>query len=477
MAVPYLFSKTPGGASIPLAELDANFAYILNDATFTNLSVSGNLSVGGSSNFTGPAVFNDLTINGLLTIDGTSYNITGITGTGQLVLNNTPTLISPILGTPISGDLINCTGYQVTQVTGFASGILSFLTNPTSSNLDSAVVDDTGSGNLVFSNSAVLTAPNLTSPILGVPQSGNLVNCTDYLATNLSGIVPVSKGGTGLAATGGIGQILGVVGPNTLGYVSAPSPTGVSGGAASQILYQSAPNITNFIPNGTSGQVLLSNGASVPSWGSFNISSNITGILPIAHGGTGNSTMGAGVQTALTNPVNTAGGFITYPDPGNIPSGAIMFFAMAAAPSGWLVCNGSAVSRATYSALFSAIGVLYGPGDGSTTFNLPDLNGQFVRGWDSSGAVDPGRTFGSNQSGAFASHTHTAAVVDPGHSHTVYAGIAGGLFPTGNYMLASGVAAYNQTSPELTGITVSNSSVGGPENRPVNVALLSCIKY
>lgn len=65
------------------------------------------------------------------------------------------------------------------------------------------------------------------------------------------------------------------------------------------------------------------------------------------------------------------------------PPGSLMAFAASSAPTGWLTCDGSAVSRASYAALFAVIGTTWGVGDGSTTFNLPDLRGQFLRGYDS----------------------------------------------------------------------------------------------
>lgn len=65
------------------------------------------------------------------------------------------------------------------------------------------------------------------------------------------------------------------------------------------------------------------------------------------------------------------------------PAGAIMAYAASTAPTGWLLCDGSAVSRTTYATLFAAISTVWGTGDGSTTFNLPDLRGQFLRGYDS----------------------------------------------------------------------------------------------
>lgn len=79
------------------------------------------------------------------------------------------------------------------------------------------------------------------------------------------------------------------------------------------------------------------------------------------------------------------------------PAGTVIWTARNTAPTGYLKANGAAVSRTTYSDLFSAIGTRFGVGDGSTTFNLPELRGEFIRGWDDSRGIDSGRTFGSNQ--------------------------------------------------------------------------------
>ncbi len=141
---------------------------------------------------------------------------------------------------------------------------------------------------------------------------------------------------------------------------------------------------------------------------------------------------------------------------GNITSqsfpGMVSFFAMNIPPVGWLECDGSAVSRTTYVNLFTAIGVLYGSGNGASTFNLPDLRGVFVRGYDHSAGVDPARVFGTKQLDDFKSHAHTQVLSSTG----TYTGAAGTTF----------------------GITSSSTgSTGGTETRPVNIALLPCIKY
>lgn len=80
-----------------------------------------------------------------------------------------------------------------------------------------------------------------------------------------------------------------------------------------------------------------------------------------------------------------------------VAPGIMAPYASSTVPSGWLECNGAAVSRTTYANLFAAISTVWGVGDGSTTFNLPDFRGEFVRGWDNGRGVDTGRAFASAQ--------------------------------------------------------------------------------
>ncbi len=113
--------------------------------------------------------------------------------------------------------------------------------------------------------------------------------------------------------------------------------------------------------------------------------------------------------------------------------GQISGFAATTAPTGWLKCNGQAVSRTTYADLWThaqASGNLaateggklsgqFGPGDGSTTFSLPDYRGKFLRAWDDSAGVDTGRAIGSEQDSQNLQHNHTASSSNAGgHSHT-----------------------------------------------------------
>lgn len=134
--------------------------------------------------------------------------------------------------------------------------------------------------------------------------------------------------------------------------------------------------------------------------------------------------------------------------------GSVVYVAKNTAPTGYLKANGAAVSRTTYAALFTAIGTKFGAGDGSTTFNVPDLRGEFIRGWDDGRGVDSGRAIGTAQADDFKSHTHPSDASPP----IATAACAGG----GNVIAARGTA---------TGAS------GGTETRPRNIALLACIKY
>lgn len=127
-------------------------------------------------------------------------------------------------------------------------------------------------------------------------------------------------------------------------------------------------------------------------------------------------------------------------------------------PTGWLVCDGAVVSRATYAALFTAIGTTFGVGDGSTTFSLPDLRGEFLRGLDATRGADPSspRTLGSWQVDSFKTHTHTLPA-----SIVIEDGGSGG---------PGGTTSGNASVVGPTGAT------GTAETRPRNIAVLYLIK-
>ena len=157
------------------------------------------------------------------------------------------------------------------------------------------------------------------------------------------------------------------------------------------------------------------------------------------------------------------------------PSGMVMTFAADYAPAGWLKANGAAVSRTLYANLFAAIGTRFGAGDGYSTFNLPDLRGEFARFWDDGRGVDAGRGFGSLQLDAIqnweAVFTYQRAQV-----HGVEK-LSGGVWldrdqdngtsqQGGNW-----AASHAHIGPGVNGVART-----AHETRPRNIALLACIK-
>lgn len=141
------------------------------------------------------------------------------------------------------------------------------------------------------------------------------------------------------------------------------------------------------------------------------------------------------------------------------PAGSVIYHAANTAPSGFLKADGATVSRSTYSDLFAAIGTTYGAGNGSTTFLVPDLRGEFMRGWDDARGVDTGRAFGSAQADELESHQHN------------YTTPISGATPTSGYLGGGAAQAFPVVDGALT------TATGGTETRPRNIALLACIKY
>jgi microcystin-dependent protein len=162
------------------------------------------------------------------------------------------------------------------------------------------------------------------------------------------------------------------------------------------------------------------------------------------------------------------------------PVGSIAFFAMSTAPTGWLVADGSCVSRSTYSGLYSAIGTTYGAGDGSTTFQLPDLRGRFARGWNSSATgCDPSRVFGSCQSSCVGPHNHTlcAALGSSTDSSSQGWTPTGGIFATLRTTDRAGLPGDSRTTSAACNVAMACAGcLIGTETRPDNIALLPCIK-
>lgn len=192
-----------------------------------------------------------------------------------------------------------------------------------------------------------------------------------------------------------------------------------------------------------------------------------------------------------------------------LPTGTILMWggSQASIPSGWLLCDGSAISRTTFARLYAVIGIFHGSGDGTNTFNLPDLRNRFIVGAGQTYAVKD--TGGSNThtltTAEMPSHTHTQdahthtqnahnhGITDPGHRHTYTEAIDSGEWqPTGSWTTRPNVGDSSSfTNYVVTGITINNATAtnqnttatnqntgGGAahENRPPYFALCYIIK-
>jgi microcystin-dependent protein len=199
----------------------------------------------------------------------------------------------------------------------------------------------------------------------------------------------------------------------------------------------------------------------------------------------------------------------------SVPVGCINWFTSTVAadlPVGWIICDGSAYSSLAdiapgipnpYYDLFDVIGTTYGTA-GANTFRVPDLRGQFIRGWNDAGgtpgSLDPGRAFASTQSSAVQthihqledlSHDHGVNVVDPGHQHqganSTVVGGQPGYYPGNNNQGVQapdgGFATTGITVSAAPGLTTTKNTLINTaptptnESRPTNIALLPIIKY
>jgi microcystin-dependent protein len=158
---------------------------------------------------------------------------------------------------------------------------------------------------------------------------------------------------------------------------------------------------------------------------------------------------------------------------GAMPVGGVQWSASASIPTGWLRCDGSAVLRSQYDKLFAEIGIAWGAGNGTTTFNLPDLRGRSPMGVGTSPSLSLGGLLGEQTHVLTASENgvHTHLLTDPGHAHTpaspdtVFRAAHGG--GSSGYATVNAGQVITQpgaTGVNGTGITVQNSAGGSAHN-------------
>lgn len=219
----------------------------VNKITMTAPATGATLTLADNSTFiTSGAHSSTFTFTGTTTLTfPTSGTVTALgnstTGSGSIVLSNSPSLVSPALGTPSSGELSSCTGYVVGNLSGLGTGVATWLGTPSSANLAAAVTDETGSGSLVFA-----TSPTLVTPNLGTPSAATLTNATG---------LPISTGVSGLGT--GVATFLAT--PSSANLASAVTDETGSG----PLVFATSPTFTSTITLGTAsttrGSVVLAN--------------------------------------------------------------------------------------------------------------------------------------------------------------------------------------------------------------------------
>jgi microcystin-dependent protein len=207
---------------------------------------------------------------------------------------------------------------------------------------------------------------------------------------------------------------------------------------------------SNFTVNGTLGVTGATTLSSALTYGGVTLSNSVTGTGSMALSASPTFTGVPVAPTAAAGTNTTQIATTAFVLANGVPTGGLVMWSTASAPSGFLLCNGAAVSRSTYAALFAIVGTTFGSGDGSTTFNVPNYTNRMPYG------TTIGTTGGSADA-VVVSHTHTASVSDPGHTHSVMErNDMFGTSPGSGALTANG----GTTGTSFTGISVTNSTTG-----------------
>jgi microcystin-dependent protein len=323
----------------------------------------------------------------------------------------------------------NNLGYLLEQSVAGVISITMTDANYTLSNFN-GVVDEARNQVLVMGGALTATR-NVIAPL--VEKTYIVKNST----TGSQSIQIIGSSGLGVTIPNGITALVYCDGTNFYNAISGSVGNFAVNGNLSVTGTTALTGATTLSAALTYGGVALSN--SVTGAGSMVLSASptFTGtpIAPTAAAGT-NTTQIATTAFVLSN---------------GSPTGGLIMWGTGTAPSGWLLCDGTAVNRTTYAALFAVISTTFGVGDGSTTFNVPNYTNRMPYG------TTVGATGGSANA-VVVSHTHT--ITDPTHSHleTYYSATGGG------YGLQSGpndFQATKQTGSSSTGITIDTAGVSG----------------
>ena len=446
-----------------------------NIASAANLAVVGNILAGTwSANIIQPAYIATLNQNttgyAATVTNATQGNITSaanLTTVGNITSGTwSANVIQPAYVATLNQ---NTTGYAATVTTNAQPNITSVGT------LTSLKVGN-ATANTQFGNGTINTSGNITA--------GNLLGVLANGTSNVN--IPAVNGNVNISATGNA-NILVVTGTgaNITGTVNVSGNANVGNiGAANGV----------FTANITANNITVTNTLSAPTISGTtlttvntqftNLRDNFNNLITkFDNDGTlaANSPQNLATQQAIVTYVQNALSTLTLSP---VPIGSVFYVAVQTPPSGYLVADGASYSRSTYPVLANALANTYG--GNTTNFNVPDLRGQFVRGWDTGAGRDAGRIFGSNQSDATITHNHYYQ--DAWYMYDAETGQGNGIkdaygnpVPYDESKNALNVGTNDQDSGdyEFTRLTQTTGNIGnagfGSETRPTNIALLPII--
>ena len=289
-------------------------------------------------------------ITGTLPVANGGTGVTSSTGTGSVVLSNSPTLVTPALGTPASGTLTNATGLPISSgVSGLGTGVATFLGTPSSANLASAVTDETGTGSLVFA-----TSPTLVTPALGTPSALVGTNITGTASGLTAGNVTTNANLTGAVTSVGNATSLGSFTSSQL----AGALTDETGSGAN--VFATSPTLVTPIL-GTPTSVTLTNATGLP------LTTGVTGTLPVLNGGTGVTTStGSGNNVLSTSPTLVTP-ILGTPTSGTLTNATGLPISTGVSGLGTNIATALAVNVGTAGAPVINGGVLGTPSSGTVT--------------------------------------------------------------------------------------------------------------